>query len=176
MDLPKTSPSPLVTDPKVQLNFDDINLRFPLGVEFLKQVPCAKVTKVAADQAIPNSAATVVTFDTSEYDTDTMFDDATDSFIIKSPGRYDVKAGVSFATNALGVRDVEIRLNGSDIAVTQVDPAALNNTELCASADFTGAIGDVLQVVVFQNSGGALNVLKVSVGSPTNFSIHRFSA
>jgi hypothetical protein len=82
-------------------------------------------------------------------------------------GVYHLVASLEFAASATGQRGVTIRLNGTTYQnVHQVDAAAANVTSLTVSAAIKLAVGDYVEMLGFQNSGGALN-MDVLSGAPS---------
>ena len=75
------------------------------------------------------------------------------------PGVYDIGVVLGWVANAAGVRIVRIRLNGGTyIAIDDRNATSAGNTECAFMTEYKLAAGDYLEVEVFQNSGGALNV------------------
>lgn len=122
--------------------------------------PRAAIYK-AANQSINNNAITTLTFDTERWDNDNMHDGANPTRLTcRTPGLYVVTAGVEFATNGAGQRQVMIVKNGvTFIALDgRQTPAAALPARFVTTAQDLLAVGDYLEIQVFQNSGGALNV------------------
>jgi len=135
--------------------------------------PSVRVQKDAA-QAIDSGVSTLVplTWETAIYDTDGFYNPATPDLItVPVSGVYVVSGGVRWATNNLGTRFMAICINGTggctvdtNIAVSQYatnDDPGIGSTRLTQMSTTTQAkftAGDVVQIVVVQNSGGPLNV------------------
>lgn len=83
-------------------------------------------------------------------------------------GWYFFEGGVEFAANATGSRTLSLRVNGSTIFKAQRSNSnsASASTLLSISALYRLAAGDYVELVAFQNSGGALNVNTQSDYSP----------
>ncbi len=125
--------------------------------------PYARVTHNTT-QSIANSTDTVLAFNSETVDTAALHDTATNNGRITIPtgedGYWQFVALVEFAANATGQRKVTLRHNGGGIyGQTQIDAAAAGNaTWITVSIILNPGAGDYMEVVVAQNSGGALNV------------------
>jgi hypothetical protein len=136
-------------------------------------IPQARVEKTAA-QSIPSNIAVfnTLTFESEVYDTAGLFDPATpDRLTAPIAGVYAIDAAVRWSANALGTRFAGICINAvgacgvnSNVAVSQYatndDPGigTLRLTQQSVSTQVKLAAGGVVQLIVTQNSGGALNV------------------
>jgi hypothetical protein len=138
-------------------------------------IPQARVEKTVA-QSIPSNIAVfnTLTWESELYDTAGLFDPAApDRLTAPIAGVYVINAGVRWAANALGTRFAGICINQptvgacgitNNVAVSQYatndDPGigTLRLTQQSVSTQLKLNAGDVVQLVVTQNSGGALNV------------------
>jgi hypothetical protein len=138
-------------------------------------IPQARVEKTVA-QAIPSNIAVfnTLTWESELYDTAGLFNPAApDRLTAPIAGVYAIDGGVRWATNALGTRFAGICINQptvgacgltNNVAVSQYatndDPGigTMRLTQQSVSTQLKLAAGDVVQVVVTQNSGGALNI------------------
>lgn len=138
-------------------------------------IPQARVEKTVG-QSIPSNIAVfnALTYESELYDTAGLFDPAApDRLTAPIAGVYAIDAGVRWSANALGTRFAGICINQptvgacgitNNIAVSQYatndDPGVgtLRLTQQSVSTQVKLAAGAVVQVVVTQNSGGALNV------------------
>jgi hypothetical protein len=123
-----------------------------------------------ATQSLNNSSNTFITFPLLVTDTeapdDPMWATGTNSLItIRTAGIYTVSANLNFAQNSAGFRSLQIFRNpssatdnNSSIAGQQISPNASEATHCSCSTTIALAVGDVIRVMGFQNSGGALNV------------------
>lgn len=122
-----------------------------------------------ANISIPNATETTLTFNSQRYDTDTIHDLVTNPsrLTCKTAGKYFIAALTSFAANATGRRWLRLKLNGTtDIDYRNFDATAAGDAAIGASTFYNLAVDDYVEVVVYQNSGGALNVLSVAEVSP----------
>ena len=128
-------------------------------------------------QSILDNTATALAFDSTVFDTDGMHDTITNNsrITIQSPGYYLIGANIVFAVSSVGFRDLRIRLNGSiNIANTKVVPPSTAATQMNINTLFKLNQGDYLEVQVQQNSGAALDMLRIASTSP-EFWAHRLS-
>ena len=120
--------------------------------------------------AIANNTNTALTFDSERFDTDSIHSTSSNTGRLTATvaGKYFITALVRWAANVTGRRTVFLRLNGStDIAHIAADAATGGvNTIQEVSCLYELAKGDYVEVVVNQNSGGALNVEAASNYSP----------
>ncbi|MFD5142800.1 hypothetical protein [Streptomyces sp. NPDC058401] len=98
-------------------------------------------------------------FTGADYDTDAMFDATTSTLVVKTPGRYLLRAALNwnFPENAVGGRVLLIIVNGVAVAFDGQDTADVGiNGDI--SQDVSVIIplkaGDVISVQVSQSSGG----------------------
>jgi hypothetical protein len=134
-----------------------------------------------ASQSIGTAAYTVLAFNSERYDTvsgaaSSMHDAVTNNSRLTAlvAGGYRVSGNVEFAANATGLRGAEIRLNGATVIgrVAVGNAGAGDPTVLCVSADYEFAVNDYVELLVYQASGGALNVTVGGNYSP-EFSMSR---
>ena len=121
----------------------------------------ARVTKSGA-QSITTSSDTLLTWDTETLDSDSIHSTSvnTGRITIVTPGTYAIGAFVEWATNAAGGRQAYIRLNGTTIIARDARPATSTTYfPSCSPATlYPLNTGDYLEVFVYQDSGGSLNV------------------
>lgn len=129
--------------------------------------------KPTANQSIANSTNTAVVFDSEVYDTDAYHNNVTNNTRMTIPagkaGYYQMNAMVQYDANATGIRDLMIHKNGSQLVYTSRSGQATNLLSMSVSGIFYCAVADYFEVIVFQNSGGALNLLNPAVA--TSFDI-----
>ena len=117
----------------------------------------------SSTQSIPNSSHTAVNFNSEHFDTDSMHDTSTNNsrITVKTAGKYMVVANIVFAFNATGQRQVQIRVNGSTYrgkVFLDANSATYGN-RMNVSAILDLDVDDYVECVVWQNSGGSLNVV-----------------
>ncbi len=133
------------------------------GLEFLARRPGCVVQRTAA-QSIPNSALTAIQFTATDVrDTDGYHSTATNPERITVPaglgGLYSIGAVVPYVGNATGARVVRLRINGATTVASVDVPtnAGTTSTSVHVSVLWPLAVGDYVEVLAFQSSGGALN-------------------
>lgn len=128
-----------------------------------------------ANQSIANTSLTALALNSERWDTDTIHDNVTNNTrgTCKTAGKYAGCANVRFDINGTGIRQVIVRLNGAtDIASAVVLPPAASFCDIAVPFEYDLAVNDYLEVVVYQSSGGALNVVAQGNISP-EFAMHR---
>jgi hypothetical protein len=137
-------------------------------------IPQARLEK-SSGQAIPGTESIVpLTWDVQRYNVGGMFNPATpDRLVVQVPGVYAIDAGARWVGNATGFRFVAICLNGggpdtcgaaNNLAVSEYatndNPGVgtVRLTQQTVSTQTKLAAGDVIQVVVTQNTGASLTV------------------
>lgn len=126
----------------------------------------------SATQSITSAVNTALTFDTEDIDTDAFHDNVTNPSRLTVPaglaGTYHISAGWLSAPNATGTRDIMIRVNGVTVIRTgrsTVNNAANGSFVNCETM-YTLAVGDYVEAVVAQDSGGALNSVNFAAYVP----------
>ena len=120
----------------------------------------------AANQSIPDSTQTAISFDTETLDVGGWYSSGTN--VVVPAGAIpagatsiglDVRGIITYASNTTGHRQIRLQLNGSDIdAISGSGLDGGDSTVIALSAVTTAVAGDILTLVAYQNSGGALNV------------------
>ena len=111
---------------------------------------------------IANNALQNIIWDTQIFDFGAMFAPPSLNITVPIDGEYLVTAYVEFAANVTGQRGIGIETpNGSseDLGLLQVDAAAAGTTGLSTAMSYSLSASDTIQVRVFQDSGGNLNLL-----------------
>jgi hypothetical protein len=127
-----------------------------------------------ANQSITNAVTTALAFNSERFDTfagaaDTQHDTVTNNnrLTCRYAGKYLIGGNCSFASNATGVRTLSIQSQaGTTVGDVQIDACSGGVTDLSVSTMWDMAVNDWVQMLVFQNSGGALNVLVSAAVSP----------
>lgn len=115
-------------------------------------------------QSIATGADTAVALDSEFVDSATLHSIATNTSRITIPSGQDgwwlFTGRVEFAANATGQRKLILRLGGTtEIAGVQLDAAAgANVTKLAIAFMWNAAAAEYYELIVSQNSGGALNL------------------
>ena len=130
----------------------------------------------ASNQAIDNDSTTVVAFDSERYDTDTIHDTSTNNSMLtcKTAGVYSISGHIQFEANATGLRLVGILLDGATtIAYMGWSDVGASAIYLPLETKYTLAVNQYVELVVYQNSGGALNIVKSGSNFTNEFMMSR---
>jgi hypothetical protein len=107
-----------------------------------------------------NNTATALDFDTEEFDTDAFHSTTTNKSRMTIPsgkaGKYLVIGRISFAANATGLRQARINKNGNIQALSSMSAFAGGGNNITVSGIFNTSVGDYLDLVAYQTSGGTL--------------------
>lgn len=144
-----------------------------LGVFNAFYQPCVRVTHNAA-QTITTATNTALAFNTERFDqagnaADTMHDTVTNNsrLTCRYAGVYQITGNVEWVANATGERMTLIRLNGAtQIGRSYIQASAAVGHAYSVSTLYALAVNDYVELVVFQNSGGNLNVTLSANYSP----------
>lgn len=132
-------------------------------------VPRARVYH-NANQSIGNAAAATLNFNSERYDSHVQHDTSTNNerLTCKTAGRYRITAHAAWAANATGARQIFIRLNGTTLIAGQSGASTGGSigTETSISTTYDLALNDYVEVRVYQDSGGSLNVTSSGNYSP----------
>lgn len=128
-----------------------------------------------ASQSIPNAVGTAILWDTVYKDTASRFNISNGKYTIPVSGFYQISSSIlsngdTFASNSL--LQLAIVKNGAEMAAGRVVTTAtsVNLAASVNSGDYLLA-GDVIEVQVFQNRGGSMNL--IPTGSWNKISIFR---
>ncbi len=115
----------------------------------------------SANISIPDNTWTPLTFNRERYDTDTIHDltSNTSRLTCKTAGKYVIVGNIRFASSAVGKRAIAIYLNGST-EISQASQGLPSDYFLVTivATIYDLAVNDYVELRVYQNSGGALNV------------------
>ncbi len=115
-----------------------------------------------ANQSTNNVTTTTLAMNSERWDTDNCHDNTTNNsrLTCKTAGKYLIVGGIRWAANATGYRVSIIKLNG----ITEIGEnrfMAVTTGGSCTSCRTAAirdlAINDYVELIAFQNSGGALN-------------------
>lgn len=125
-----------------------------------------------AAQSIANITLVPLAFNSERFDTDTLHDTVTNNtrLTCKTPGRYHVFANLAYAISAVGViRAIHLQINGGNFIAAQYQPPIAGGaltTILGLSTIYDLIVGDYIECVAYQDSGGALNVNSTAAFTP----------
>lgn len=130
------------------------------AVAFAMSPPKVKAIQTVA-QSLANGILTLVTLDSAEFDTHTMWDAGTPSRVTAQyPGYYFITGGVATVVNDTSYRYARIAVNGTTITDgnTAVDPVPSISTRVpVRSTIIRLGIGDYVELYAQQATGGGLN-------------------
>lgn len=140
--------------------------------------PCCRVYHSVA-QSITTATSTILAFDSERFDTATLHDTVTNNSRITVPtgyaGKWLVGATIMMDNTAGGNRRLcQIYLNGTK-EIAQVEHEGTNTAfrGFVLSTLWHASDGDYFQVRVYQDSGGALNVLRTDANTPEFWAIYQ---
>jgi len=118
--------------------------------------------------SIANNTDTALTYNTENFDTNSYHDTSTNTSRLTVPttGKYLITTCVGFAANAVGYRTAKIQKNGTTnvgAVGTNYNPSATYDVQMNSSVVVSATATDYFEIIVYQNSGGALNGGTVSV-------------
>lgn len=131
----------------------------------------ARVLRTTA-QLIPTGVITPISFNQVRYDSTLMWDSTTPTRLyFRKNGSHLITAHVGFEANATGFRFLELRfvneLGVSElIAIQSTNAIAGEVTALSVTAIIGGAKNSYIEVLIYHNSGGGLNVVAAPNYSP----------
>jgi hypothetical protein len=118
-----------------------------------------RATSTSATQSFTTaSEAQITAFDTSASNGVTVNAGA-GSITIVTTGRYAINARVTWAANATGVRRLRLMRGANNIAIDLSSPgSAISMQNSITMTDYLLTAGDVLTLLGYQTSGGALSL------------------
>lgn len=134
--------------------------------------PRCRLTNSANITIPTGGTGAALTFDTETHDTGGMHSTSSNTSRITVPtggsGMYLIGCGASFDANATGIRDLNIRLNGSTIIATSraTSTSGTSATRLMVNTIYPLNAGDYVEAIAIQSSGGNLNVSTGAEFSP----------
>lgn len=114
--------------------------------------------------AVTNATLTNVPWTSEQEDGIAAHDDASnpETISIKIAGTYRISFNVVWAANATGYRKINILKNGGTIPGSIFTVAAVNGDFTCVTGELVCKLanGDGIRLEAYQNSGGALNLMR----------------
>lgn len=124
----------------------------------------------STNQSVGSSSYPVnISFSATRWDTDTMWSSGSPTRLtVHTAGKYLATAGVEFAGSSAGTsRQLQLRVNAATIiAMSSHGPIGTATINMNASAVWDFAINDYVEVIAYQDSGAAINVLTDAAFSP----------
>jgi hypothetical protein len=122
-----------------------------------------------AAQAITDSTQTALSLNSERWDTDTIHDTVTNNsrLTAKTAGYYQIEGNIRWAANNSGRREIYITLNGStELASVDEWTASAQTMDMNVSTTYSLSVNDYVELEVWQNTGGDLNVNSSTAESP----------
>lgn len=132
------------------------------------KTPMARVYNNAV-QSIADNTITTITFNSERFDTDSMHSTSvnTSRLTCNTAGVYMIGAHIGIASNATGIRNVYIYLNGTTYIAINIAPAVNGDASIYSvSTLYELAATDYVELRVYQNSTGSLNTVQTGNYSP----------
>jgi len=135
----------------------------------------------SANQNIANNTATLLTFNTEDFDSDAFHSTSTNTGRITIPtgkgGKYNIQAFGQWQNSTTGRRYTYLYKNGSQYAL-QETPVVTYNASLAWYFEITvsAVATDYFEIYVLQDSGGALDTRLTGDGSGGSTIIGRYQA
>ena len=120
----------------------------------------AAIYEMTANQSIPNTTETTITWDTKVRDTHGTMN-ASGIFTVPVAGIYTVSSTVGYTNNSTGLRYMVLSQTGSatkDYRAMENNSPGTGAFVMCATVGFNCRAGDTLFVRTYQSSGGALTL------------------
>lgn len=124
------------------------------------------------NQSINNATYTAITFDSENFDTDGFHSTVTNTSRITIPaglgGKYLITFTAGYAASATGIRGSALYKNGSQTHIMfQVSASSAADHFFAGSQIMNLTAGDYVEIFLYQNSGGALDVKGLSDNATT---------
>jgi hypothetical protein len=164
-----TVPSPKTWDVGEVVDDDLLNAELKATSEFFLTQPSLLVSR-SNSQSINNASWTPVTWNTTYYDSDAMHPGNSDTVTVVTAGIYDIRAVAMWTANVTGGRGISVDHNNPGTTVIARGGALSSGsspgegdentiTTVQTATMRALAVGDTIKVFVWQESGGALNLL-----------------
>lgn len=166
--MPYTAPHTIAVNELVTVA--TMNNEWGGNAAFLANPPACRVyNSIALTHTASGSWQALSGLDSERYDTDGMHSTSvnTGRITIKTAGLYVVGGSIEFVANTVGIRGLEVMLNGTLTIVNNyfnATSAFAMSLQVCTAYKF--AVNDYIELVCFQNSGGNLGIGKVNNLSP----------
>lgn len=142
-------------------------LAYPPGGTSGGSVPniCVKANRTTT-QSINSATSTAIAFNAADsYDTDSMHDTVTNNTRItfNTAGVYHITGFGVYDASISGVRYLSHFINGStQIEYTSTLGTSLGGIALIVSSDYKATVGDYVELVAYQDSGVAVDIINAT--------------
>lgn len=150
------------------LTASNMNTYVSSDLAFLGTPPSLRVVNSAAI-SIPNNADTAITFDTDTFKTDAGMHSTsvnTSRMVCTVAGKYLLHGIVAYAASAAGAIAVRLRVNGTTVVGTHDRAGSTVAQTIQVTTVYQLAVSDYVEVIAYQNSGGAINANTSTPGYP----------
>ena len=123
----------------------------------------------STNQSISDSTPQALTFDSERWDTGALHSTSANTDRLTAPvaGKYLITAHIQWASNATGERQLRVHdSSGNVLAMDSRTPISGNVTRMSIATVVELTAADYVTIVVYQSSGGALDVANASRNSP----------
>lgn len=143
------------------------NIQYLREINLRQDPPACRVRRSTNQSIATGGTGSVITFDAERFDTDTMWSSGSRITIVTA-GLYTITGGALYAANSTGYRQTAIQLNGTTLlaADSKLAVTSPGATACSVAATYKMIVGDYVELLCFQNSGGALDVLTFQGMSP----------
>ena len=113
-----------------------------------------------SNQTVSNATATIILFDTEDYDTDSAYDTANGRFTVPSGegGKYLITANLRFNSATSNRNALDIKINNSSAGTTASEWTSGQYGTLILTTTYVLSAGDYIDVEYYQSSGGSIEV------------------
>jgi hypothetical protein len=133
-------------------------------------VPSARVYNNANISHATSATFQALTFNSERWDSDEIHSTSSNTgrLTCNTAGLYLITGHIEFAANATGNRGARIRLGGSTNIASALRPAATGGdiSDVSVAVTYRLAETEYVELLSYQSSGGALNVLSSANFSP----------
>ena len=145
------------------------------GIKELSYAPAVRAYH-NANQSITSSTATALALNSERFDqvanaADTMHDNTTNNsrLTCRYAGVYLITGTIQYAANATGSRDARIRLSTGSTTIgfaRVLNTGGTNDCIVTVSTLYSLAVNEYVELLAWQDSGGALNAVAAGNYSP----------
>jgi hypothetical protein len=122
----------------------------------------AKATSTDTYQSISNNTSNLVLWNSEEYDTSSIHSTSSNTSRLTIPsgkdGYWAVTSKITFVGNSSGARQLRLNKNGSLVANFLVPITGSGEQSIILTNNLNLVATDYLEILAYQNSGGALNL------------------
>lgn len=145
------------------------SLALPIGTTRRNSVTGCRLRRTT-NLTVTTSSTTAIPFTAEDWDSDAFHDNSTNPSRITIPtgyqGKYEVNAGIAFASNSTGRRTLIVRLNGSTSIVRDNRAApASGDASITVATKLSLSAGDYIEVLAYHEAGVDLALDVTTLGA-----------